>query len=71
MIGEIDIAGIFAPTLLIWTAMALLISLPLRWAMLRLGLYRFVWHRGLFDLCLLVILLGAITALSATLLHPI
>jgi hypothetical protein len=69
MIGEIDIGGVFAPTLLVWTALALIVSLPLRWAMSRLGLYRFVWHRGLFDLCLLVILLGAVTAASTVLFH--
>jgi len=31
-----------------------------------LGVYRFVWHRPLFDLAIYVILLGAVTALGAT-----
>lgn len=65
MIGEIDIGGVFTPTLLVWTVVALVLGMPLRWILSRLGVYRLVWHRGLFDLSLLIILLGAVTALSA------
>ncbi|MDR3510735.1 MAG: DUF1656 domain-containing protein [Caulobacteraceae bacterium] len=64
MIGEVDIGGVFTPTLLVWSVATLALSLPLRWVLSRLGVYRFVWHRGLFDLSLMVILLGAVTALS-------
>ena len=69
MIGEIDIAGVFVPTLLVWAVVAFFISVPLRWVLTRLGFYRFVWYRGLFDLCLLVLLFGLVTVLTAGL-HP-
>jgi len=67
MIGEIDICGAFVPTLLIWIVVALLVSLPLRWGFSRLGLYRYIWHKALFDLCVLVVLIGAVTALTVKL----
>jgi len=63
MIGEIDLFGVLLPPLLAWLGMALLISAALRRALARLGLYRFVWHRPLFDFLLLVILTGAVSCL--------
>ncbi len=65
MIGEIDIGGVFLPALLVWACAALIISLPLRWLLSAVGAYRFVWHRGLFDLCLLVILTGLVAGAAA------
>lgn len=67
MIGEIDIAGVFVPTLLVWALVAFVISVPLRWVLSQTGAYRFIWHRGLFDLCLLIIIFGLVTALTADL----
>lgn len=60
MIGEIDLFGVFLPPLLVWLGIGLLLSAATRWVLLRLGLYRYVWHRPLFDLALLVILTGAV-----------
>jgi hypothetical protein len=56
MIGEMDVGGVFAPTLLLWAAVALAVSVPLRRGLDRIGAYRFVWHRGLFDIALVLIL---------------
>lgn len=61
MIGEIDLFGVFLPPLLVWLGLALLLSTALRAAFYRLGLYRYVWHRPLFDLALLIILTGAVS----------
>jgi GH15 family glucan-1,4-alpha-glucosidase len=61
MTGEVDLYGILLPPLLVWLGVALLASAALRWGLTRLGVYRFVWHRPLFDLALLIILLGAIS----------
>jgi Protein of unknown function (DUF1656) len=62
VIGEFDIYGVYVPIFLIFAGVAFL----LQWAVRRLfdswGLYRFVWHRPLFDLAIYVILLGAVTA---------
>ncbi|MFC7473134.1 DUF1656 domain-containing protein [Dankookia sp. GCM10030260] len=64
MIGEFDLQGIFVPALLAWAALALLANALARRLLQRFGLYRLIWHRPLFDLALLVILLGAIAALA-------
>ncbi len=61
MIGEINIYGVLFPPLLIWAGIALLLSTIIRRGISGLGLYRFVWHRPLFDLCLLVMLTGLIS----------
>jgi hypothetical protein len=61
MIGEIDLFGVFLPPLLVWLAIGLLLSAALRAILRRLGLYRYVWHRPLFDLALLVILTGVVS----------
>jgi hypothetical protein len=61
---------VFVPTLLVWLLVSVGLGLVLRTAMLRLRLYRFVWHPGLFDLCLQVVLLAAVTALSSLRVRP-
>lgn len=61
MIGEVDLYGVLCPPLLIWLGLAFAISMPLRWGLTKLGLYKLVWHAALFDIALLVILLGAIS----------
>ncbi|MDE2239842.1 MAG: DUF1656 domain-containing protein [Rhodospirillales bacterium] len=61
MIGEIDIYGVLFPPLLIWVFVALLLSMAVRRGLSALGVYRFIWHRPLFDLCLLVMLTGLIS----------
>ncbi len=62
MIGEIDVYGVFVPTLLIWGVLALLLSVVLRAALASIGFYRLVWHRPLVDLSLFVVILAAIVA---------
>jgi hypothetical protein len=61
MTGEVDVFGVLLPPLLVWVGVALVISAGLRWVLARAGVYRFVWHRPLFDLCLLIILTGAVS----------
>jgi hypothetical protein len=65
MTGELDLYGVFVPPLLLWALLALALSAGLRRGLARLGFYRLVWHRPLFDLALFVILLGGIASLSA------
>ena len=59
MIGEVNLFGVLLPPLLVALGAALLVSAALRWVLTKAGLYRFIWHRPLFDLALLVILTGA------------
>jgi hypothetical protein len=63
MIRELDIAGVFVTPLLLWVVIALPITALLRRLLARSGAYRFVWHRPLFDLALLVIVAGGVAAL--------
>ncbi len=59
MIGEVDLYGVFVPTLSLAMLAAFLMSIPLRRALQAIGFYHLVWHRPLFDLALYIILLGA------------
>ncbi|HEY6642634.1 DUF1656 domain-containing protein [Povalibacter sp.] len=62
MIGESSIAGVFFPPLLMLAIGAFLVTLGLRWLLRRLHLYRFVWHAGLFDTALFVVVLWLMSA---------
>jgi len=65
MIGESDIGGVFVPCLLIAAVIAFCLTTVVRWAFRRLHLYRFVWHAGLFDVALFVVLLWVTAMASA------
>jgi len=69
MIGEFDLGGVFIPSAVVWAMVAIVVSLFVRRLLVIVGVYRLVWHRGLFDLALLAILWGAVTAI-ATLYGP-
>jgi hypothetical protein len=60
MIGEIDLYGIYLPPLLVWAFIAQIIATGLHRVLSGLGLYRYVWHRPLFDFSLLIILTGLV-----------
>lgn len=66
MTEEIDIGGsVLIPGLMLWALAALVLSLPLRWLLTKTDAYRFVWHRGLFDICLFIIVWGATAAIAS------
>ncbi len=56
MIGEIDIAGVFVPSLLIAALLGFALTVLVKWILRRAGFYRLVWHAGLFDTALFVIM---------------
>jgi len=60
MIGEIDVYGVFFPALLGFAIVAALLQHLLQRALEAAGVYRFIWHRPLFDLALFIILLGTV-----------
>ena len=64
MIGEIDLYGVLLPPLLVWLGVALVLATLARMLLTRIGFYRLVWHRPLFDLALLVILIGCVSVLA-------
>lgn len=55
---QIDIYGVFLPTLALIALGAVPVSALLRRLFARIGLYRWVWHRPLFDFALYVSVLG-------------
>lgn len=67
MIGETDFHGVFIPTLLVLGIGAFFITLVLRMILRRIHFYRFVWHAGLFDTALYVVILwvAAVVTLPA------
>lgn len=62
---ELAIGGVLLPSLLLWGLAAFVLLLPLTWILSLCGFYRFVWHRGLFDICLVVILWGALAMIAS------
>ena len=67
-IGETNICGVFVPTLLLFGLVALFLTAVLARFLRRIGFYRYVWHRALFNLLLFIIILGGVTALASNLL---
>lgn len=64
MIAEIPIAGVFTPMAAVTAAAAFVLLLIVHAVGRRFGLYRLIWHPGLFDLAVFLILWGAVSALS-------
>jgi hypothetical protein len=62
---DIDIAGVLVPALLLWLVVAYVLSTLLSAQLRRVGFYRFVWHRALFDFAIFVCLLGGVVYLSS------
>lgn len=62
--SEIAIEGVLISPLLLQMAVAFLLNAVLRRVLARLGVYRLVWHRALFDFSLFVVLLGGVVALA-------
>jgi hypothetical protein len=54
----VEFIGFYLPPLMVWAVCALIPLVILRWLLERSGLYRFVWHRSLFNLALYVLLVG-------------
>lgn len=59
---EINVGGVFVPAVLIWAGGAFVLSSLIDRLLSRTRFYRLVWHRGLFDFAIFVILWGAILA---------
>jgi hypothetical protein len=57
---EIDLYGVFIPTLGAIAFVAYLINAFLRRLLAFVGFYRLVWHRPLFDTAMYFCLLGAL-----------
>lgn len=63
MIADVDIGGVYVHPLLIAAVLAFAGTEMASWLLGRAGFYRFVWHRGLFDVAIVIVLWGGIAAL--------
>jgi hypothetical protein len=63
MTGEVAIGGVFIPSLLVLTVIALLLTFALLRVMAAFGLHRFLAYRALVDLSLYVLILGLLAFL--------
>lgn len=64
MIGDLDISGVFLPTLLVLMGITYGFYLLVHGLLNRVHFYRLVWHRALFNVALYALLLGAVDSLS-------
>jgi hypothetical protein len=58
---EIALFGVFVPGLLIAGFLAVVVQYGLDWLCGHYGVYRHVWHRSLFRVCMLVCVWGALS----------
>jgi hypothetical protein len=59
-LNDIDVFGFYVPSIAAWALLALVPFLVLRWLLGISGLYRFIWHRALFNLALYLLLVSGI-----------
>lgn len=64
MIGDLDLSGVFLPTLLVLMGITYVLFLLVHGVLTRLRFYRLVWHRALFNVALYALLLGVVDSLS-------
>jgi hypothetical protein len=57
MIGDLVIYGVYLPALALPLLLAYLALAGLRWLFGKAGVYRWVWHRSLFNVSLYLIVL--------------
>ncbi|MDZ5603023.1 DUF1656 domain-containing protein [Pseudomonas sp. RP23018S] len=60
MMGEVDVSGVFLPTLLVMMVFTYVLFLGLHALLVRVHFYRLVWHRALFNVALYAVLLSAV-----------
>lgn len=65
MIGEVSIAGVYVPSLLLLVCAAVVLTGLLSWFLSWVGFYRLVAYRPLTDIAFFLLLLAAIARLTA------
>jgi hypothetical protein len=59
VIGEVELGGVFIPIALVSGLVGFAVSLVLRRILRAIKAYEFVWHAGLFDVAMFVVLWAA------------
>lgn len=71
MNGETSIMGIYMPTILVLAVAAAVLTMLLLRLLDYLGVYRFVAFRALVDVCVYIMVLGALSLLAPQIgFHP-
>mgnify|MGYP006093715391 CR=1 FL=1 len=65
---DLDVYGVFVPSLLLALLITYALSHLLSRLLRRMRLYRFVWHPALFDFAIFVCVLGGVVFVSSELL---
>jgi hypothetical protein len=65
MTGEVEMGGVFIPVVLVSAVVGFLLSLVLRRGLRAARAYAFIWHAGLFDVALFVVLWTAVDYLGS------
>lgn len=58
MIGELNVYGFYIPWGIVMFFASLAVSRLISRGLARFGFYRYVWHPALFDLLLVIIVMG-------------
>jgi hypothetical protein len=66
MKGEIDIGGVFIPCQLLVAIAAFVVTAVIKRVFRRVGVYRIVWHAGLFDVALFAIAAWSIAVITSS-----
>lgn len=64
MTGQLDLYGVFLPSLGVLALFAYFMFRAFAWLLTRVGFYRAVWHRPLFNLALYISLVGVLSIAS-------
>ena len=56
MIGEVEASGVFIPVVLVAGVLAFIATMVFRRILRTVNAYAFVWHAGLFDVAMFVVL---------------
>jgi protein AaeX len=62
---EVNLLGVYVAPISLMIVAAWLLLLPLRWAAVRVGIFRHVWHPALFEFAIYMIVLSAIVLSAA------
>jgi hypothetical protein len=57
---DVDFLGLYVPSIVLWAILACLPFIVLRWLIFVSGLYRFLWHRPLFNMALYILILSSV-----------
>lgn len=66
MSGEVDLFGVFVPVALVTAAIAFIAAIVLRRVLRELSAYAFIWHAGLFDVAMFIVLWWFIATTAGT-----